>query len=222
MSNGGEHELKRLLAQVYDDPAVAEEAVPGRVRTALEALARSVDLHRRELDAVRNEVARLEELADRDPLLGIFNRRAFERELARASAYTARYKVPASLIFIDLNKFKWINDVYGHKAGDTVLRHVASVIASNIRTSDILGRLGGDEFAVILVQADQQAALAKAERLEAIIATTPIDIDGTTVLLTASAGAVEISGEADLAAEMERADALMYARKSSYHAADTR
>src|SRR5690606_31357294 len=127
-----------------------------------------------------------------------------------------------SVVFIDLNKFKWINDVYGHQAGDRVLAHVGAILQANVRSSDIVGRLGGDEFAVILVQADKEAARAKAERLEAIIATTPIEIDGTIILLTASAGAEEITSRADLESQLGSADAAMYRRKEEYHAADTR
>jgi len=186
-----------------------------------EMSARIEDLARRLAEA-ESRSGELAELADRDPLLGIFNRRAFERELARTAAYARRYGAKASLVFIDLNKFKWINDVYGHKAGDAVLVHAASIIEANIRRSDIVGRLGGDEFGVILAQVDGALALRKAERLEAMIATTPIEVDGVTLLLTASAGAADITGEGTLADIMERADQEMYKRKEVYHSGDTR
>lgn len=189
--------------------------------------ARIEDLARRLAEA-ETRSGTLAELADRDPLLDIFNRRAFERELSRTAAYARRYNAKASLVFIDLNKFKWINDVYGHKAGDAVLVHVASIIRANIRRSDIVGRLGGDEFGVILAQVSGELALRKAERLEAMIATTPIevegpgDVGGVTLLLTASAGAADITGEGSLAEIMERADKAMYKRKEIYHSGDPR
>lgn len=186
-----------------------------------EMSSRIEDLARRLAEA-ENRSGELAELADRDPLLGIFNRRAFERELSRTAAYARRYDSKASLVFMDINKFKWINDVYGHKAGDAVLVHIAAIIEANIRRSDVVGRLGGDEFGVILAQVDGDLALRKAERLEAMIATTPIEVDGVTLLLTASAGAADITGERSLADIMEKADQEMYKRKEVYHSSDTR
>jgi len=192
------------------------------VAATISALAGEVGRLEAELEDAARRTAELEQLADHDPLLAILNRRAFERELARTADLVERYGTPASILFVDLNKFKWINDVYGHQAGDAVLAHIAATIAANVRSSDIVGRLGGDEFAVILVQADREVATLKAERLEAIIATTPIEIDGTTILLTASAGAEEITGQQDLKKRLELADAAMYRRKQEYHAGDSR
>ncbi|MFV2092654.1 MAG: GGDEF domain-containing protein [Hyphomicrobiales bacterium] len=189
---------------------------------ALGQLSDEIDRLNRVLAESEAKRQALAALADRDPLLAMFNRRAFERELWRTAAYVERYGASACLVFIDMNKFKWINDVYGHTAGDTVLRHVGKLIEQNTRQSDVIGRLGGDEFAVILSQTSGEMGVRKAERLEAIIATTPVDLDGTTVLLTASAGVADITGTGDLVALMERADASMYSRKEIYHAADRR
>lgn len=204
------------------DAALKGAEITPAIAALLANLAGQLEEARRARAEAEARIAELEDLADRDPLLDILNRRAFERELERMAAQIERYGGQASVLFIDLNKFKWINDVYGHQAGDAVLAHVGEIIAKNVRSSDLVGRLGGDEFAVILVQADKQAAIAKAERLEAMIATTPIDIGGTTILLTASAGAEEITGVADLKAKLESADSAMYQRKEQYHAADQR
>ena len=214
--------LQRIIARVCGELRPATHEITPSIAATISALAGEIERQDEALRAAGEHAAELAELADHDPLLSILNRRAFERELARTAALVERYKTPASIVFVDLNKFKWINDVYGHQAGDTVLQHVADTLAANVRTSDIVGRLGGDEFAVILVQADKQAAIIKAERLEAIIATTPIEIDGTTILLTASAGAEEITGEHDLKQRLEQADAAMYRRKQEYHAGDNR
>ena len=214
--------LGRVLARVHQGPLPAEAELTAPVAATIAALAGEIDRQDRALAEAEERASVLAELADRDPLLELFNRRAFERELARMAAIVERYESQASVVFIDLNKFKWINDVYGHQAGDAVLAHVAGIIKANVRSSDIVGRLGGDEFAVILVQAGKEAAVAKAERLEAIIATTPIEIEGTTILLTASAGAEEITGTTDLKARLDSADQAMYRRKEEYHAGDQR
>lgn len=214
--------LRRVLERIDADLLPPEADLTAPVAATIAALAGEIERRDQALRDAETRRAELEELADRDPLLEIYNRRAFERELARMAAIVERYEAQASVVFVDLNKFKWINDVYGHQAGDRVLAHIAGILQANVRSSDIVGRLGGDEFAVILVQADREAALAKAERLEAIIATTPIEIDGTTILLTASAGAEEITGQADLKARLDSADAAMYRRKEEYHAADKR
>ena len=214
--------IARVLDRLDAGLRPGEGELTEPVAAAIAALGAEIERKDQALREAEERARQLEELADRDPLLALYNRRAFERELARMAAIVERYEAQASVVFIDLNKFKWINDVYGHHAGDRVLAHVASIIEANVRSSDIVGRLGGDEFAVILVQAGREAALAKAERLEAIIATTPIEIDGTTILLTASAGAEEITGRDDLKARLRSADEAMYRRKEEYHAADRR
>ena len=215
-------DLRRRFAGPGSGFNVPLSQLTPQVLAALGALSDDVDHLKHQLAEADMKRQALAELADRDPLLAMFNRRAFERELWRTAAYVERYGASACLIFIDMNKFKWINDVYGHAAGDTVLRHVAKLIEQNTRQSDVIGRLGGDEFAVILSQTSGQMGVRKAERIEAIIATTPVDLDGTTVLLTASAGVADITGTDDLVALMERADASMYQRKEVYHASDRR
>ena len=82
--------------------------------------------------------------------IAVLNRRAFAREVSRFVSFAARYGTPATLLYLDLNNFKTVNDTYGHAAGDAVLRHFASLMTRQIRESDVLARLGGDEFGVIL------------------------------------------------------------------------
>ncbi|MSO65780.1 MAG: GGDEF domain-containing protein [Alphaproteobacteria bacterium] len=123
-----------------------------RVRDAFMSLMREVEEMRRELQAARERLATLERLADRDPLVPIANRRAFVRELSCQMAHAERYGHTPSVVYIDLNDFKEINDTFGHAAGDEALRHVASILLQNVRVSDIVGRLGGDEFGIILDQ----------------------------------------------------------------------
>jgi diguanylate cyclase (GGDEF)-like protein len=218
----GPASLRRALKGAYDGPLPRGPELTPVVVAALSALAETVKTQAAALAQTAGRLAELESLADRDPLLGILNRRAFERELRRMAAFVERYGGKASVVFIDLNKFKWINDVYGHKAGDDVLRHVAALIEANVRSSDLVARLGGDEFGILLAQADGAAAAAKAEQLEAVLATTPVGIEGTAVLLSASAGSAEIGRTAEVAAKLEEADAEMFRSKAVWHAGDQR
>jgi len=159
------------------------------------------------------KIVRLAARADVDPLLDIFNRRGFERELARSLAYVKRYGTQAALVFIDLDGFKAVNDRHGHGAGDLILKAVASKLKAHVRASDVVARLGGDEFCVLLWNAGEPQAAAKARELEDIIAQVAVAHGAVKLSVGASAGIVRLSGEATPAAILEAADKAMYARK---------
>lgn len=177
---------------------------------------------RGETDRLRNRIRELEALADTDPLLPLYNRRAFGRELARAISLAERYDEKLSVIFFDLNGFKAINDAHGHAAGDAVLAHVAELLRAHVRESDIVGRLGGDEFGVILLRSDLASARGKAAQLADMIQTTPAAVGDVIHRVGAAWGAcAHVRGEtAD--ALLERADAEMYAGKPHRLAANSR
>jgi len=139
----------------------AGELTP-KVRDALMQLMAEVDSLRRELEQIRARIEYLERLADQDSLAPVANRRAFVRELTRIMAVSARYDVPASVVYFDVNGLKEINDTHGHAAGDAILMRVADVLIENLRESDVVGRLGGDGFAVILAQGDEAAGADRA------------------------------------------------------------
>ena len=109
------------------------------LRTELERLAG-------ELEEMRSHAATLESLALEDPLTGLLNRRGFMRDLSRAIAYRARYDTPIALLMSDLDRFKPINDTYGHEAGDAVLKAAGERLVASLRPSDTAGRLGGTEM----------------------------------------------------------------------------
>jgi diguanylate cyclase (GGDEF)-like protein/PAS domain S-box-containing protein len=111
----------------------------------------------------RAEEKRLEELADHDSLTGLFNRRRFEEELSKEVTRAARNQSPGAVLLIDLDRFKDVNDRFGHRAGDALLRTVAQALRHRVRETDVLARLGGDEFAVILPQTDLEQAQQAAE-----------------------------------------------------------
>jgi diguanylate cyclase (GGDEF)-like protein len=183
-------------------------------RSTVMRLAAEVERLRAELSAAQAAVTALAAKADVDPLLDILNRRGFTRELERALAYVRRYGNPAALIYLDLDRFKPVNDTHGHAAGDAVLTAIARTLTHNVRASDTVARLGGDEFAVLLWNLDDAKAAAKAAALETAIAATLIPWHGTMLEVGASAG-VAMLGPGDSAADvLARADRAMYARKA--------
>lgn len=189
---------------------IPETELTPRVRAALIGLMQEVADLRRELAETRMRMGELEKLASTDPLIGILNRRAFVAELNRALAMGQRYGQRSSLIFIDLNDLKKINDQHGHAAGDAALAHAANLIAHNIRQTDVFGRLGGDEFAIILTNTPKEAAAMKAAALSAIVKETPAP-SGHAVGITC--GVVEISADLTAESALEAADKVMYEEK---------
>jgi len=167
-----------------------------------------------ELAQMRRRVAELQALVETDFLLGIFNRRGFERELSRSIAYMKRYHATGAVIVLDVDRLKPINDSFGHAAGDEVLKAVAATLAKIVRASDVVGRLGGDEFALLLWNLSETDARAKAQALEQAIDELSFRFDGRTVTAGASAGIAILAPQADARRVLEEADRAMYVRKA--------
>lgn len=115
-------------------------------------------------------------LADQDPLCPVLNRRAFLRELKREIARAERHKRDLSVLFVDLNDFKKINDEHGHDAGDRILIRTADALLSAVRKTDLVARLGGDEFGVLLIEAGSADAQACAAALQSPLAARKLGI----------------------------------------------
>ena len=159
---------------------------------------------------------RLRELATIDDLTGALNRRAFFDAATQEIERAGRYAIPVSVVMIDLDHFKQINDRHGHAVGDAVLREAAAAIAASLREVDRLGRLGGEEFAVLLPQTPLAGAVEVAERLRRAIAAVavPLGPGAATVGLTASLGVAEHRlGTLGPDAVLNRADAALYRAK---------
>src|SRR5215470_8570830 len=167
-----------------------------------------------ELAAMRERLRELEARADVDPLTDVFNRRGFERELRRAIAHVARYGGSAALVYLDLDRFKQVNDRFGHAAGDAVLKAVAATLVQRVRASDTVARLGGDEFALLLWNLDAQNAAAKAAVLETAIDRLQVSFGAEPLSVGVSAGIAMLDAATDVADAVLRADAAMYARKA--------
>jgi len=126
--------------------------------------------------------------ADHDALTGLLNRAAFERSVHQAFSLAGRIGTPGSLIVVDLDKFKAVNDAAGHAAGDAVLRHVAAVMHRSVRPSDAVGRLGGDEFGVLLAECEPARSREVAARLREVLNPLMTNWEGVTHATGASLG----------------------------------
>ena len=148
-----------------------------------------------------------------DPLTELFNRRFYEDALAREAKRALRLNQPFTLISLDLDKLKHINDMYGHTAGDAAIKAVARVINKNSRSVDVPSRVGGEEFAIILPGVDSQGGLVAAERIRASLEAEPVEIVGK---ITASIGVATFIEQTSNPDELvEIADKAMYFAKQN-------
>lgn len=153
----------------------------------------------------------LNELARTDPLTGLRNRRAFDDSLELELAVVERTQSPLSLLMLDVDHFKQINDNFGHEAGDKVLRSIAQVLSGCVRIIDIVARVGGEEFAVILPHTDAQGAHEVAQRMRVAVAQAGWLSQPTTI----SIGAASLRDAESACSLFARADAALYAAKKS-------
>lgn len=166
-------------------------------------------------DQRQSMARRLAYLADHDMLTGLLNRRRFVYELESQVARALRNNYTTSLLFIDLDGFKTINDTLGHMAGDLVLQGVSRALENNTRAFDVPARVGGDEFAVILPQADDEHAKAAASRIAEGIRQSHIEFEGRLYGVTASIGIAMCPQDApDANLLLMVADTAMYQAKA--------
>lgn len=155
-------------------------------------------------------------LAERDSLTGLYNRHRFQDELARMIAWVERHESQGALLFFDLDEFKFVNDTFGHRAGDAMLIRVAGEVATLIRRTEIFSRLGGDEFAILAPDASEAEAQALAERIVRAISQIPFRYEGQNLRLTTSLGIALYPKHASTADELiAHADAAMYQAKEA-------
>ena len=155
------------------------------------------------------------DLARNDSLTGLLNGRAFHDSAEGHVSLCERTGSPFSVLFVDLDHFKRVNDEHGHDAGDAVLRQAARSLFALTRESDVLGRIGGEEFAVFLPQTDLAGALNLAEKIRQSIEALPLEVGSASLKVTASLGVAEgRAGELSLKEALQRADQAMYQAKA--------
>ena len=177
---------------------------------------------RRERDALRREnrvlkiaVAELERVSERDTLTPLFNRRYFLTAIHHRMARFERHAERAAVVFIDVNQLKYINDNFGHAAGDFALMEIAKRLAGSIRATDVAARIGGDEFGLILDQSSEDGARAQVTRLCDVLTAGPAHYDGHEIALSACFGVAMLQTGMNESDILAAADRDMYRSKQS-------
>ena len=189
------------------------EAIAGQVAIAIQQ-GRLYEQLQIELDHRRRQEVRLHDLANRDPLTGIFNRRYFLEELGRMVERTPAESPHGAVFFLDLDRFKIVNDTLGHDAGDRVLEAIPKVIGAALRESDLLARLGGDEFAVLLRDMRQTDSIRVAEKIRKRVAGYSFREGGKVFDLGVSIGVALVDGASSAQELLTRADEACYKAKA--------
>ena len=201
-------EAARLFGVKPDDMTSA-------IRAAFAAMTGEITELRAQRDALKLALDSAESMADHDPLVPLYNRRAFMREFSRLLSFARRYGLEASLIYFDLDGFKEINDRFGHAAGDRILCAVGQCLVDQTRESDILGRLGGDEFAAVLTSLTPETAKLKAQQLADAISNLTVEFEDATLTVGASYGITPFDLDASPERHVAIADEAMYTQKVS-------
>lgn len=154
-------------------------------------------------------------LATIDELTGLFNRRAFNRMSEEQIARSKRREEEISILLMDLDNFKMINDQYGHHAGDLILKEFSSVVQKNTRHGDIIGRVGGEEFCILLSATDAMQAFHIADRIRLAFAQSAVLTQGIHISTTLSIGIAVLAMDEPLEKAIRRSDRALYAAKNA-------
>ncbi len=170
-----------------------------------------------ELGQLRRQIEELSELVSTDALTGLFNFRHFRTVLQAEMDRSKRSGIPTSLVLLDLDHFKAVNDTHGHEVGNLALRHLANILTSEVRTTDIVCRYGGEEFAMIFPETHLNLAVKVAERIRLEIQNNPMPLADGEVGLSASMGASVYmkTSVLDLDEFVDSVDKYLYEAKQS-------
>lgn len=215
------HAMKSWIAAFYNYTALGIVAVlmTGLVNQQLRLALKKMYFKKKQLhkEIMRRRVTeeKYKKLSITDPLTELYNRRYLFDKGGDEMLRCDRYNRDLSVIMVDADYFKDINDTYGHKAGDLVLQKIAERLNSNLRPSDISSRFGGEEFCLLLPETDMEEALHVAERLRMSICSEPFAYEDKKIELTCSFGiAARKEGETDFSAVLSRADGALYKSKN--------
>jgi diguanylate cyclase (GGDEF)-like protein len=205
------------IAELYSaaNDELAELVVSESIATT-QAQARAEAARQHAIEVTRR-IEELEQQALRDPLTRIYNRQFFEESLLQEAARCCRHSLPIGLVFIDVDRFKQVNDTWGHSFGDRVLTRIAHTIQNTIRANDVLARFGGEEFVVLPGHPTESGLARLAERIRVAVEDVEHAFDGEQIRVTVSVGytlALPTRHETDLPARLvAAADAAMYEAK---------
>ena len=193
----------------------AAEDAAAQLLEANRQLQQDLATAKQELQAQRQQLDSYMVEALTDPLTGLANRRKFDQELARRFAQWKGTGTPLSLVLVDIDKFKNVNDVHGHVAGDAVLQQVAQVLLESVRANDLVARYGGEEFGMVLPGTTLEEAKPVAERVRGAIAEHGFQFGDSLANVTVSAGVAEAMLTNDSEVLVTRADTALYSAKDA-------
>ena len=215
--------LPELVANRHVSPAEELKLMSGRILRVRvcpvlddSGASQGAVLLHEDITLARENESQLSFLAERDPLTGLYNRRRFERELADRMEGAARDRQRLALLFFDLDEFKSVNDLFGHRMGDSVLLQVAGEIRSQLRRNEFFARIGGDEFALIVGDITEEHLRSLADRLMRAVGSTSFNLGEVHLSLTSSLGVAVFPKDATTPQELiAHADAAMYQAKDA-------
>lgn len=197
-------------------PAVVKATLYASFLVVTTFIAMAYDHERRTVEhRLRTMAHQLYESSIRDPLTNVNNRRYFAERLEREMAFSGRHGTPTSVLILDADHFKQINDTRGHSAGDRVLIDLASILVSRVRTEDLVARYGGEEFVVLLRNTDCDGARVVAERLRSAIASHGFEYGGERFTVTVSVGCAASQGGRSGEELLVAADECLYRAKNA-------
>lgn len=168
----------------------------------------------RKIEQMNQEFTRIRHESLTDPLTGLKNRRAFDKEIVQMHAAASISKEPLSVLLVDIDHFKNVNDTHGHLLGDCVIKRVAQWLMESVRGKDLIARFGGEEFVLILPETDLRGAAAVAENIRSNIAKRTLRHGEKTIgRVTVSVGAVQTKDEESVESLIDRADQALYQAK---------
>ena len=213
------------IQQHLDDHYRTDAQRQQQLETELEKLNERVRHMEDEGENLRQRLKEKHELAMHDPLTGLFNRLAYQERMGQEFARWKRYGQPLVLIVFDVDRFKTINDNYGHKAGDKALKLIANQLQSNLRASDFLARFGGEEFVALMPETRLADAVGAGDKLRLAVEQCQFHYQGRQVPITVSAGMAELREGDTIDSLFQRADSALYQAKEAgrnrVQAADT-
>jgi diguanylate cyclase len=206
--------LGKLVQNIVEDTANVQLDI---TRAQQDMAAAQAQVHAAELRIaqLQAEVAKLGDLAKADPLTGALNRRGLDEAFTQSMSLAARQQLPLSVVLLDIDNFKRLNDSHGHQAGDQVLAIMTQTIAGSLRASDSVARIGGEEFVILMPATGADAAIEVVRRLQRSMTSTIFMFDQQQIFVTFSAGVALWDGHESASALLERADRALYRAKQA-------
>ena len=200
-----------FLLRYHDEPAMMQALPVANI--AVISLCILVFSHVYEVTREQSQ-RQLLKIAQTDTLTGLANRARLSDIFKREQQRSRRYNTPMTLLALDLDHFKEVNDRYGHDTGDLALQHVARIFRECLRATDLAARLGGEEFGILLTNTNGQQGLEVAEKIRIAVASTPLTVNNDVILLTLSGGVAEFGPDGETLRQLVReADKRLYEAK---------